>query len=206
MAIGGNLVKSESSSLLKKKETELETENKDNIKSKSSKRVLNKDTEAEIKRLKKELQSDEVIDDNSRLLVVFPVGKEEYAMEIDRIKEVVPAPEISPIPQSADYIKGVANVRGNVLAIIDLAVKFGLKGQKKSSDEINYVVVINSEDIKVAVASSQVPETLMVLESNIDSANDVMRKTSGEQSYIKGVIKYENRMIILLDVIEMVSN
>ena len=175
------------------------------IRPQSKKRILNKDTEAEIKRLKKELRSEESIEENTRLLVVFPVGKEEYAMEIDHIKEVVPAPEISPIPQSENYIKGVANVRGTVLAIIDLAVKFGLKGQNKISDETNYVIVINSEEIKVAVASSQVPETLIIKESKIDGAENIMRKAKGEQAFIKGVIKHDDRMIILLNVLEMVT-
>lgn len=144
------------------------------------------------------------IEEDSRMLVVFPVGTEEYAFDIAQIKEVVPVPPISPVPQAKSHIRGVANVRGNVLAIIDLAQKFGLK--KTDEDYINYVIVINSEEVKVAVASNQVPETLLISESQIDGTVDVVRKSNNEQNFIKGIIKKDNRMIIFIDVLDMVSN
>lgn len=163
---------------------------------KSSKQSLNE--------LNHELGAVTTVEENKRMLVVFPVGKEEYAFEIGQIKEVVPVPPISPVPQTKPYILGVANVRGNVLAVIDLAKRFGRKkGQQE--DYLKYVIVIKSEDIKVAVASSQVPETLMIRESQIDSTADVMRKTNTEQSFINGVVKKDNRMIILIDVLDMVN-
>lgn len=155
--------------------------------------------------LNKALESERNLDEDTRMLVVFAVGDEEYAFDIDQIKEVVPVPSISKVPQTKPHIRGVANVRGNVLAVVDLAVKFALH-KKDTEDYIKYVIVIKSEDIKVAVASGQVPETLMVSDSQMDSTADVVRKSQNEQGFIKGVIKKDKRMIICIDILEMLEN
>jgi len=212
MAIGNNLKKGKKEEPPKVEEIKAENKDAKSVKEKpTSADILEskpnsptKDSTQSLNQLNHDLETVQQVEDNSKMLVVFPVGNEEYAFEIDQIKEVVPVPPISPVPQTEVYILGVANVRGNVLAVIDLARKFGLKnGQEK--DDINYVIVIKSEDVKVAVASSQVPETLMIKESQINSTVDVMRKTHSEQGFINGVVKKDKRMIILIDVLEMVS-
>ncbi|MEP4093715.1 chemotaxis protein CheW [Reichenbachiella sp.] len=158
-----------------------------------------------LNKLNHDLEKDQQIEEHSKMLVVFPVGNEEYAFEIAQIKEVVPVPPISSLPQTKSYVKGVANVRGNVLAVIDLARKFGLQ-KTLNDDYTNYVIVIKSEEVKVAVASNQVPETLMIKDSQIDNTADIMRKSGNEQNFIKGIIKKDSRMIIFIDVLEMVEN
>lgn len=140
-----------------------------------------------------------------KMLVVFSVGEEEYALGIEQIKEVVPLPAISPVPQTKKYVLGVANVRGNVLAVVDMEERFGLKTSKKETVH-NYVIVIDNEDVKVAIVSHHVPETLTIAESQIDSSADIMRKSGSEQNFIKGVIKKDHRMIIFIDILEMIEN
>lgn len=219
MAIGKNLKKGNKNEPSEKKETkaekkqempleEKETAQKAQEEMKETKPAATEskeDSKQSLNQLNHELEATQQVEENSRMLVVFPVGKEEYAFEIGQIKEVVPVPPISPVPQTKVYILGVANVRGNVLAVVDLARKFGLK-KAGEEDHIKYVIVIKSEDVKVAVVSSQVPETLMVKESQIDSTADVMRKTNSEQNFINGVVKKDNRMIILIDILDMVNN
>ncbi|MEP3389161.1 MAG: chemotaxis protein CheW [Reichenbachiella sp.] len=209
MAIGKNLKKGnnkETSSNDEIKEEKLEESvvQKEVMKEKSAVAPMPKSQTQSLNQLNHDLEAVQQLEEDSRMLVVFPVGQEEYAFEIGQIKEVVPVPPISPVPQTKPYILGVANVRGNVLAVIDLAKKFGRK-KEQEADYIKYVIVIKSEEIKVAVASSQVPETLMIPESQIDSTADVMRKTNAEQNFINGVVKKDNRMIVLIDVLEMVD-
>lgn len=199
MAIGNNLKKGNKEEV--NSENQIKSDKDQTSDSKSSEKS---EAKKSLNQLNHDLEASQKLEENSRMLVVFPVGKEEYAFEIGQIKEVVPVPPISPVPQTKAYILGVANVRGNVLAIVDLAKKFGRKGGQEK-DYIKYVIVIKSEEIKVAVASSQVPETLMISESQIDSTADVMRKTNSEQNFINGVVKKDDRMIILIDVLEMVN-
>ena len=208
MAIGKNLKKTSKKLIPEKKEekTVIETEAKEETTAKPQAPSIPKRDSAKesLNQLNHDLEAAPNVEENSRMLVVFPVGQEEYAFDISQIKEVVPVPPISSVPQTEGHILGVANVRGNVLAVIDLAKKFGAK-KGQSQDDLKYVIVIKSEEVKVAVASSQVPETLMINESLIDSTADVMRKTSSEQSFIKGVVKRDHRMIILIDILEMVN-
>jgi len=58
-------------------------------------------------------------------IVVFKLGQEEYGLHIDQIKEVVITPKITRMPQTPAFVKGVANIRGNVIAMLDLEEKFG---------------------------------------------------------------------------------
>ncbi len=64
-------------------------------------------------------------------LIVFKLAGEEYAIAIDNIKEVVLTPGVAKIPKAPDYIKGVANIRGNIIAIMDLEDRFNLGENSK---------------------------------------------------------------------------
>ena len=66
-------------------------------------------------------------------MIIFKLGKEEYALHIDQIKEVVLTPGIAKIPQTPDYIIGVANIRGNIISIVSLNTKFGLIGNEEEA-------------------------------------------------------------------------
>src|SRR4051812_23565366 len=94
-------------------------------------------------------------------IVVFKLGNEEYGLHIDQIKEVVITPTITKMPQTPDYVKGVANIRGNVIAIFDLEDRFNLARtiQQKGS---KYTLVVESEDIKLGLLVTEVPNTVSV--------------------------------------------
>ena len=141
-------------------------------------------------------------------LIVFKLGEEEYALPIEQIKEVVLTPRISPMPQTPDYVKGIANIRGNVIAIMDFEQKFGLKSNKKrlNNGTVNYTLVIESTDHNVGILVNDVPNTLSVLSSKIDDSSNIIQHSSLDESVIKGVVKTKEKMIILIDVMTMMSS
>lgn len=139
-------------------------------------------------------------------LIVFKLGGEEYALTIEQIKEVVLTPAITNIPHTHDYIKGIGNVRGNIIAIIDLEDKF--KMRKSENWKGNYTLVVESESFKVGILSEQVPDTLAVADSQIDnSLNFGAGSESGgmDSNYIKGIVKLDNRLIILIDIFKILN-
>lgn len=140
------------------------------------------------------------------MLIVFPVGNEEYAMSIDMIKEVVSTPPIAPVPQAPKYIKGAANVRGTVLAVIDLNQKFGLLKSDENSNELEYVLVLKNEEYRMAVAVNKIPDTVIVNSTEIDPPATLTNNSGLNDNYIKGIIKRDKRMIILIDVLEMIMD
>lgn len=137
-------------------------------------------------------------------LIIFKLGKEEYALQIDQIKEVVLTPGIAKIPQTPDYIKGVANIRGNIIAIVDLEYKFGLM---RSSEDVTsqYTLVVESEDFKIGILVKEVPNTLTVSESEIDNTSTVLQYSNLDSNCIKGIVKSGERMIIMVDMVKMME-
>jgi purine-binding chemotaxis protein CheW len=140
-------------------------------------------------------------------IVVFKLGDEEYAMMIDEIKEVVLTPNISKIPLMPSYIKGVANVRGNILAVLDLEEKFGLLKADNSvgQNKKNYILVVESQTHRMAILVREVPNTLTILDSQIDTSPNVVVNDEHEGDFIKGLVRLENRLIILLDIFSIIS-
>ncbi len=132
-------------------------------------------------------------------MIVFLLGGEEYALEIEHIKEVVPTPKIAKVPLSAHYIEGVANIRGNILAIVNLEKKFGLAiGSAPGSG--SYTLVVEQEELQIGFIVHAVPNTLSVGVDQIDESPSLIQSEGDERKYIKGIIKVGERLIVLLDI------
>lgn len=140
-------------------------------------------------------------------LIIFKLGTEEYGLSIEQIKEVVLTPRVARMPQTAEYIKGVANIRGNIIAIMDLEKKFGLAsaGSPDSPATGNYTLVLESEEYKVGILVKEVPNTLSINVSDIDTASSFVQYTSLDTSTVTGVVKSGERMIILIDMIKLIE-
>jgi purine-binding chemotaxis protein CheW len=137
-------------------------------------------------------------------LVVFKLGTEEYAVGIDEIKEVVITPRVAKVPQTAKYIKGVANIRGNIIAIMDLEDRFELERAAVVEGSSNFTLVLQSEEYKVGILVHQVPETLSVNVADIDGSAEFARYTSLDEKSLRGIVKSGDRMIIILRVHQIV--
>lgn len=137
-------------------------------------------------------------------IVVFKLGKEEYGLPIDQIKEVVQTPTITKMPQTPGYVKGVANIRGNIIAILDLEEKFGIANTVTTSAATNFTLVIESEEFKLGILVREVPNTLTIKTSQIEPT--VFMGEQQEQSYITGIIKLEKRLIIMIDIFRVIGD
>ena len=136
-------------------------------------------------------------------LIIFKLGDEEYALHIDQIKEVVLTPGIAKIPQTPDYIKGVANIRGNIISIVDLNIKFGLTNINDQTTR--YTLVVESDSFKIGILVNEVPNTLVVAETDIDKSSTVLQYSNLDEECIKGVVKSGERMIIMVDMFKMME-
>ena len=134
-------------------------------------------------------------------LIVFKLGNEEYGIHIDQIKEVVLTPRVTRMPQTPSYLKGVANIRGSILAIVDLEEKFGLQPSEPQNDKSasNYTLVAESQDFRIGILVKEVPNTLSVMTSDIDETINVVQDASENNQYILGIVKIKDRLVILID-------
>lgn len=138
-------------------------------------------------------------------LIIFKLGGEEYALNIDQIKEVVLTPGIAKIPHTPKYIKGVANIRGNIIAIVDLEEKFELNDEGKQNEKNSYTLVVANDELKIGILATEVPNTLTVYESDIDTSSTVIQYSNLKEDCIKGIVKTAERMIILVDMIKLMN-
>ncbi len=146
------------------------------------------------------LQNQEVIE-KQLSLVMFEVQGEFYAVPIDQVKEVVATPTITPIPQSPAYILGVGNIRGNVLALIDLTQR--IFTETGTDESVRYTMVLNSTEYMAGFLISTVPKALKVKESQINTSTSVIQNLGKEDQFIAGVIKTEDRIVILVNLSDM---
>ena len=104
------------------------------------------------------------------------------------------------------YVKGVANIRGNILAIVDLEAKFGLQAGGLSEESTsNYTLVAESKDFNVGILVKEVPNTLRVLASDIDETVNVVQNTADHGNYVLGIVKIDERLIILIDLVQIMQ-
>lgn len=134
-------------------------------------------------------------------LVVFKIEREYYAVPISLIKEVIRTPSIAPMPQTPEHIAGVGNVRGNVIALIDSYIKIR-KEKNKGSNQ--FTMVINSDQMQVGLLINEVPDTILIRENEIKRDARILKNLSVEDQFITGLLKYEDRMIFLLDIQAMI--
>ena len=144
------------------------------------------------------MQHDESQQNKMQQIVVFKLGQEEYGLSIGQIKEVVITPVITRMPQTQPFVRGVANIRGTVIAMLDLEQRFGLLEENATQDNGNYALVIDSAEYKMGVLVKEVPNTLSISTNSIEQvfASD----SESQSSYITGIVKLDKRLIIMIDI------
>jgi purine-binding chemotaxis protein CheW len=139
-------------------------------------------------------------------IVVFKLGEEEYGIHIDQIKEVVITPTITRMPQTQPYVKGVANIRGNVIAILDLEEKFDLtRPGETEKNKNNFTLVIESDEYKMGILVREVPNTLSIDATSMEDSV-LTGELQSEQSYITGIVKIDKRLIIMIDIFKVIND
>jgi purine-binding chemotaxis protein CheW len=134
-------------------------------------------------------------------LISFLVGDEEYGLDILRVKEVIRLREITRLPRAPSFVKGIINLRGDVIPIIDLRNKFGLEHQQYSA--MTRVIVVDVDGRLVGMVVDAASQVVRVPADQIDPPPPIAGGLSVE--FIKGVGKLEERLIILLNIDRILS-
>jgi len=137
-------------------------------------------------------------------LVVFKLADESFALHISEIKEVVVTPRITRVPEVPDYIKGVANIRGNIIAIADLYKRFNIEVNKNETPK--YTLVLESNVYKVGILVNEVPNTIEVTEDDFDSGGGFYNEAESGGSGIKAIVKKGDNLIVLLNIQKVLEN
>lgn len=133
--------------------------------------------------------------DNVVQLVGFIIGDEEYAVPILSIQEIIKPFEWTRVPQVPKYVLGVFNLRGAVIPLLDLRMKFGLKS-KKHSEDTRFIVMRHGDDVAGFVID-RLTMAIRIKKENIGPAPDTI---NGDDTIIDGVGKQEDKIITILKV------
>ncbi|MFD2516108.1 chemotaxis protein CheW [Pontibacter locisalis] len=142
-------------------------------------------------------------------LIVFKLGSEHYAIKIDQVKEVTITPDITRMPRTPDFVKGVANIRGDIIAIVDLEKRFSIRPApvtENFNSNLTYTLVIEAKDYSIGVVVKEMPQSLNLAMSKIDKAPSFLQDTSIKESYIEGIAKVDGRLIIVLDMYRILTS
>jgi purine-binding chemotaxis protein CheW len=126
-----------------------------------------------------------------RELIAFCIGEQEYAVDIMSVREIRGWSPATPLPQTPDYMRGVINLRGAVLPIMDLAARLGLPVNELSARSVIIVVKVGERLIGLLVDA--VSDILSITEDLVQPTPDVA--CDRVRSFVKGLISMDGRMI-----------
>ena len=131
----------------------------------------------------------------------FDLGEESYAIPLLKVKEVIPVPETTPLPNSSSYYVGIMNLRGQIISIVDLKKKLKIDTEKEKKEEAVVIVEINNVGIGLIVDS--INKVLNLNGDDISEVPEIKSQVNGQ--YIQGVHKSDDKLTIFLD-LEKVLN
>jgi purine-binding chemotaxis protein CheW len=134
-------------------------------------------------------------------LVGFRVGKETFGVPIAMVREIVRVPEITAVPNAADSVEGVINLRGKIVPVVDLRKRFGQAVPEPSRRNRILVVELAGQIVGLIVNSAS--EVLKIPPAQVEVPRNLF--SDGELNYISGVGKLDGRLIMILDITKVLQ-
>ena len=138
---------------------------------------------------------EKVADDISCHLVTFHLADEEYGVGIDSVQEIIRASDITYVPGAPSHVKGVINLRGNIIPVVDLRRRFCLP--EIAENETQRIIVVELGEKRLGILVDSVSQVIRLSSSIIEKIPEEV--TTVDANYIKGVGKLDSRLIIILD-------
>ncbi len=138
--------------------------------------------------------------------LTFTLGKEEYGIGILKIREIIGMMPITSMPQTPEFVKGVINLRGKVIPVIDLRLRFGMKEIDYTERTCTIVVEVKrlSSKITVGIVVDSVSEVMNIKHDEIEETPSF--GAALDTHYILGMAKKEDGVKILLDIDQVLSS
>jgi purine-binding chemotaxis protein CheW len=138
--------------------------------------------------------------------LTFGLGKEEFAIQVMRVREIMGVQEITAVPQTPECVKGVINLRGKVIPVVDLRLKFAMQPQEYTQRTCIIVVQIEHEDTRLltGVVVDEVSEVITLQAADIEDTPDFGRGAA--VPYLLGMAKLKGKVKILLDINKVMSD
>lgn len=130
-------------------------------------------------------------------VVVFKLNDEQFAVETVKVQSINDIMEITRVPKAPKYIKGLVNLRGNVISLLDINLILDVK---KGENEQSSIIILEMDDELVGITVDQVDEVLEVEPNMLEKVEDDRKKP-----YLKGVINLQDRIVTLIDIDKLLT-
>lgn len=131
--------------------------------------------------------------------LTFYLGEEQYGIAIDRIKEIIAMMKVTHVPKTPEYIKGVINLRGSIIPVVDTRLRFGM--ETRESDMNTTIVIVEVDKVNIGFIVDRVEEV-----ASIDSANLSEPPKFGnniDTDFICSMAQMEENVVMILDVLKL---
>ena len=137
--------------------------------------------------------------------LTFKLGEEMFALDVVQVREVLDVPTITKVPCAADFLRGVINVRGGMVPVVDLHIKFGMPVAVTTADSRIVVmeIVLNGDTTVIGAIADSVRDVMNMSQDNLEPPPKIGAKLDTE--FIRGIGKHEDEFIIILDVSKVFS-
>ena len=138
--------------------------------------------------------------------LTFKLDEEIFALDVAKVREILEESSITKVPQTPEFMRGVINLRGSVVPVIDLRLKFGMSRTEKTVNTCIIVVEVQLEDevIVLGALADSVQEVIEMEPSQIEAAPHIGSRLNTD--FIKGMGKVDGRFIMILDIDRVFSN
>ena len=130
-------------------------------------------------------------------LVGFVLDDVEYGVDILNVYEIQKVHQIAHLPNSPDYIKGILNLRGDVIPVVDLRIRFGLRTVEAT--EFSRIIVIDTDGKKIGLFVDNVRKVIRIPEANVSQPSDLIITDLSEE-FIRGIGRMQEHLIVILNV------
>ncbi len=133
--------------------------------------------------------------------LTFVLNDEVYGIEILKVREIIGLMDITNVPQTPDYMKGVINLRGKVIPVIDLRLKFSMQEEEHTQETCT--IVVEEDNTSIGIIVDNVSEVMEIKSGEIEDAPPLGQEI--DTNFIMGLGKTKETIVILLDIANVLS-
>ena len=140
--------------------------------------------------------------------IAFELAEENFAIRIEDVREVTHTPTISQMPKTPDFFEGVANIRGDIVTILNLEKKLKLNEKinlQPSKKRAKYTLVLDMKDYQIGFTVNKVPQTLILEQGQIQSAEEITKATRINYYFLDGLGRKDGVLYMLLNIKKVFS-
>ncbi len=136
-------------------------------------------------------------DSQEQQYIMFTVAGQKFAVDIMQTREIINMTELTDMPSSPDFIKGVVNLRGEIVPIVDLERRLDVSSLERSAEKNQRIIIVSIDENLVGMQVSRVEGIIRLDADDVGEAPEITRGI--HENYIDGVGKLEEELVVILD-------